>query len=195
MIKRTLPLLLLAALASPAAATVTNWMTGQVITTKTIGPGADFSSMNLEYADFRNKNLVGVNFGLSDLSHADLAGATLSGQGFVSYNANFFNANLTGANFSWVNQNALVIQGHMSFQEANLTNTSFAYATLFGSDFTGATLNNTDFTGAELDGVLGLTGTVTPATIIVPESPYVTIVGFLVGLGILMVSTRSRRKP
>ena len=77
-------------------------------------------------------------------------------------NADFSQANLTGADFSFVNNDALVVQEGMNFRDATIVNANFTSAELFGADFTGSYVLNSNFVDADLTDVTGLVTLTTP---------------------------------
>lgn len=140
-------------------ATLTNAnLTDAVIT------GANFNSMYLSNeqkksgftkeqlystANYKNKDLTGVDLGFVDLSGGDFSLQNLT-------NANFGYANLTGANFSYatltdVNFNSVNLTD-ANFPSAKFTNMSFTGVNLTGADFFSATFTNADFTDTVITG-------------------------------------------
>ena len=130
-----------------------------------IGPGA-----SLEYANFTNANLDGV-----DLSSFDLTGVVSGGitgtpaalptgwslvAGYlIGPGADLSHKDLTGMSFAGLNL------GGVDFLGANLTNASFLNATVSSSVFYFANLTGTDFTGATFKKVYGFGITGTPAAL------------------------------
>jgi len=105
---------------------------------------ANFSQVNLSYAQLKNVTFIGI-----DLSHANLSFANL-------YSANFFLTNFSHANLSYANLTGATCiidamhgwgcdMRHTNFSNANLTNAQL-YASFRGANFNHANLTNAHLT-------------------------------------------------
>jgi hypothetical protein len=97
---------------------------------------ADLAGLNLAGADFFGAKLVGANFGGADLEAASFGGNTQAQSDLTE--VDFSNANLTDANFSGMYMYLTAFVG------ANLTDASFEGGTLLADNFTTANLTGVD---------------------------------------------------
>lgn len=109
-----------------------------------VGPGADLSDSNLEYAQLGWRNLRGANMSNcvvnnAVLSRATLIGANLSNSSFT--NSDFYGARLQGSRGE-----------HSIFENCNMAQALFNEAVLVGANFKGAFMEDTEFKDADLRG-------------------------------------------
>lgn len=112
------------------------------------GRVADFRSKDLSGIDFSGKPLAHASFRTSDISQCDFTGADLRHADFYGAcydQAVFAGADLSNANFSDASVTA-------EFSGADLTDATFLRAVLTRSHFGDATLCNTDFSDATVAG-------------------------------------------
>ncbi len=132
----------------PAAAHIYRWDNGALITDRDPVPGADFSEMDLAYADLVGANLTDADFDEATLTAADLSEAVVTGADFEQ---------TTGRGFTAVQlySTASYQSGDLSgigLSDNNLSGWDLAGKNLAGADFEEATLTDADFGGAVVTG-------------------------------------------
>jgi uncharacterized protein YjbI with pentapeptide repeats len=135
---KSLPLLLLAALALAGPAAAQN--AAQIDKAR---HGSSCPKCNLFQADFANLRLAGRNFAGARLRQADFSAAVMNHSRFA--HADLRDVNAYGGVFSGAD-----------FSGADLTHASFVGAYLQGANFQGARLEGTNFSGAEMNRARGL---------------------------------------
>ncbi len=135
--------------AGVATGQVYRWDTGEVISDTVPGPGANFTSETLSYADLVELDLAGASFDLADLAFARLTRSNLSHAGFGSANlegADFTDANVRGASFtryaSVTTLSADQLYSTASYKDKNLAGINLSGNNLTGWSFIGQNLTS-----------------------------------------------------